>query len=242
MMNMFKVINRSFPAKSLQRFLKSMIIAVCFLFAMQIMIEPAAVAGDGASTKGMKIVPAGKFKFGDEEEGTEEVIDLKAFYIDINEVTNAQYKKFKPDHKFDSGKADHPAANVSWHSADTYCKSLGKRLPNEEEWEKAARGSDARFYPWGEDFDEGFLNSSEGGKNNTSAVGSYTGGKSPYGINDMAGNVREWTADWHNIEKKIYKVMRGGGYQDGEEDVYTFSVKKSIPEDIKAYVGFRCAK
>ena len=58
----------------------------------------------------------------------------------------------------------------------------------------------------------------------------------------MAGNAREWIADWHNIDKKIYKVIRGGGYLDGEEDVYAFSVKKSIPEDIKAYVVFRCAK
>lgn len=239
-MNICKVINRFFRGGPTQKYLMWIMIAACFLFMFQIMLEPAAIAGK-AEPSGMVLVKAGKFKFGDEEEDTNEVIDLKAFYIDINEVTNAQYKKFKPDHKFASDKADHPAVNISWHNAETYCKSLGKRLPSEEEWEKAARGTDGRYYPWGDDFEEAFLNSSEGGKNNTAPVGSYADGKSPYGLNDMAGNVREWTSDWHS-DKKMYRVLKGGGFRDGEEDVYTFSVKKSIPEDVRAFVGFRCAK
>ena len=127
MMNIFKVINISFPAKYIYVYLKPVLITVCFLFAMQILLAPAAEAGDTDPSKGMKIIPAGKFKFGDEDEGDSEVIDRKAFYIDINEVTNAQYKKFSSEHKFASGKADHPVVNVSWHSSDTYCKSIGKK-------------------------------------------------------------------------------------------------------------------
>lgn len=240
-MIIYSVVNRRLTPGSPIKYLNSLIVAVGILFALQLMLEPAAVAGE-AVPKGMAMVKAGKFKFGDEDEGTDEVIELKAFYIDINEVTNSQYKKFKPDHKFSSAKADHPVVNISWHNAVAYCKSIGKRLPTEEEWEKAARGTDGRYYPWGEDFDDAFLNSSEGGKNDTVAIGGYADGKSPYGLNDMSGNVREWTANWHNLDHKVYKVIRGGGYLDGEEDVYTFSVRKSIPDDIKAYVGFRCAK
>lgn len=240
MITMRKVINISFSVMTGKKYLVALITVVSCLFVLQLLVAPAVVAG-GDSADGMKLVPAGKFKFGDEDEGTDEVVDLRAYYIDINETTNAEYKKQNPAHKFPSGKADHPVTNISWHSANTYCKKIGKRLPNEDEWEKAARGTDGRYYPWGEDYDETFLNSSEGGKGGTAAVGSYADGKSPYGINDMSGNVREWVDDWYS-DRQMYRVIKGGGFLDGEEDVYTFSVRKSIPEDIKAYVGFRCAK
>ncbi|MBL7032300.1 MAG: SUMF1/EgtB/PvdO family nonheme iron enzyme [Nitrospira sp.] len=241
MKNLFRWIYREFFNRYLHGYFRLMVTMAAFVFAFQL-VSGFTLDAEAADTDGMVLVKASKFKFGDEEEGTAELIDLKAYHIDINEVTNARYKKFDPDHKFPSGKTDHPVANVSWHSADTYCKSIDKRLPTEEEWEKAARGTDGRYYPWGDDFEEGFLNSSEGGKNDTAPVDSYVKGKSPFGLNDMAGNVREWTADWHNMDNKIYKVIRGGGFKDGEDDVYAFSVKKSIPEDVRAFVGFRCAK
>lgn len=209
---------------------------------------------------GMALVPAGKFLFGDKDEGTQEAIDLKAFYIDKYEVTNEDYKKFKHDHKFPPEKARHPAVNVTWHDANTYCKALGKRLPTEEEWEKAARGTDGRLYPWGKEFDKAKANTREGGvppaqhhdhsaggkqgtasDKGTVAVGSYEAGKSPYGVYDMAGNVREWTDNWFD-DKKIYRSVRGGSYIDDSEAIFTFTVRKSIPEDPKEYVGFRCAK
>jgi formylglycine-generating enzyme required for sulfatase activity len=200
-----------------------------------------ALASD-TTPEGMVLIPAGKFIFGDEDQGTEEEIDLKAFYIDKYEVTNEDYKKFVHDHKFPPGKEKHPVVNVSWHDADTYCKSLGKRLPTEEEWEKAARGTDGREYPWGDGFDSSKLNSRESGINDTTPVGKYEAGKSVYGVYDMSGNVREWTDDWYDIDDRIYKVVKGGSYIDDEESVFTFTVRKSIPEDIKAYVGFRCAR
>lgn len=209
---------------------------------------------------GMVLVPAGKFIFGDKDEGTAETIDIRAFYIDKYEVTNEAYKKVVRNHKFPADKANYPVANITWHDANTYCKSLGKRLPSEEEWEKAARGEDGRPYPWGKEFDKTKANTREGEAPSAPAshqhdhstvrkvetkgtvpVGSYEAGKSPYGVYDMAGNVREWTDGWYD-EKRIYKAVRGGSYIDDEEAVFTFTVRKSIPEDSKAYIGFRCAK
>lgn len=200
-------------------------------------IEHSVMAVD----EGMVLVPAGKFDFGDEDEGTFKKIDIKAFYIDKYEITNEQYRKFKVDHKFPSDKGKHPVTNISWHDANTYCKSIGKRLPTEMEWEKAARGTEGAWYPWGDEFDSEKVNSSESNMETTVPVGKYEEGKSIYGIYDMSGNVREWVDGWFS-KNKIYRVVRGGSYIDDEDSIYTFTRRKSIPEDIKDYVGFRCAK
>lgn len=238
--------------------LLSAVMFISFIVMLHATINTAF--GGHEEGSGMVLVPAGKFIFGDKDEGTEETIDLRAFYIDKYEVTNEAYKKVNHNHKFPADKAKHPVVNVTWHDANTYCKSLGKRLPSEEEWEKSARGTDGRLYPWGKAFDKTKANTREGGapsapvshQHDQSAakkaetkgampVGSYEAGKSPYGIYDMAGNVREWTDGWYD-EKKIYRAVRGGSFIDDSESVYTFTVRKSIPEDSKAYIGFRCAK
>jgi len=213
-----------------------------FLLLITVSFNIHVMAGDEkGAPEGMVLVPAGKFDFGDKDEGGIEKLDLKAFYIDKYEVTNEQYKNYKPTHNFPPDKAKHPATGVSWHDANTYCKTNGKRLPTEEEWEKAARGIDGRAYPWGDDFKAEKLNSKESNIATTAPVGKYEAGKSPYGVYDMSGNVREWTDSWYD-EKKIYKVVRGGSYIDDEDAVFTYTVRKSIPEDAKDYVGFRCAK
>jgi formylglycine-generating enzyme required for sulfatase activity len=238
--------------------LLSAVIIISFVIMLHATIKTAF--GGHEEVPGMVMVTAGKFIFGDKDEGTEETIDLRAFYIDKYEVTNEAYKKVAHDHKFPPDKAKHPVVNVSWHDANTYCKTLGKRLPTEEEWEKAARGTDGRLYPWGKSFDKAKANTREGGAppvpashqhdhsaqkkvetKGAAPVGSYEAGKSPYGVYDMSGNVREWTDGWYD-EKKIYRAVRGGSFIDDAESVYTFTVRKSIPEDSKAYIGFRCAK
>ncbi len=216
------------------------VLVASFLSVMAIHVQTTA-AEKGEKPEGMVLVPAGKFSYGDEDEGTLKTVDLKAFFIDKHEVTNAQYRKFKPEHKFPSNKADHPVSNISWHDADTYCKSVGKRLPTEQEWEKAARGTDGRWYPWGDDFDLNKVNGSEANVGSTTPAGKYDEGKSVYGVYDMSGNVREWVDGWFD-DTKIYRVVRGGGYIDDEDSIYTFTRRKSIPEDVKDYVGFRCAK
>lgn len=207
-----------------------------------LLINTHVMAGhEKDAQEGMVLVPAGKFDFGDEDEGSVEKVDLKAFYIDQYEVTNEQYGNFRHDHKFLPDKAKHPVTGVSWHDANTYCKSQNKRLPTEEEWEKAARGTDGRDYPWGKNFKADKLNSVEANIGTTTPAGKYETGKSVYGVYDMSGNVREWTDSWHD-EGRIYRIVRGGGYIDDEDSVYTFTTRKSIPEDAKEYIGFRCAK
>ncbi|MBI3245402.1 MAG: SUMF1/EgtB/PvdO family nonheme iron enzyme [Deltaproteobacteria bacterium] len=134
------------------------------------------------------------------------MVFLDAFAIDIYEVTVAAYRQCVEAGKCTapntggscnwntSDRAQHPINCVDWSQANAYCRWAGKRLPTEAEWEKAARGTDRRVYPWGNAWDATKANVSTNG---TVAVGSYPAGKSPYGALDMSGNVWEWTADWY---------------------------------------------
>lgn len=198
----------------------------------------------GDAPNEMVRVPAGEFIMGTDErlpdEGPQHRVWLEAFDIDKYEVTNLQYHKFNeatrrrsPTHwrnrTFPGGKADHPVTHVSWKDADAYCRWAGKRLPSEAEWEKAARGSDGRTYPWGNEFDIARANtplrwSAIGRFGDTTPVGSFEGGVSPYGAYDMSGNVWEWTASWYqpypgnNTPSESYgtryKVLKGGSWFD----------------------------
>jgi iron(II)-dependent oxidoreductase len=110
-----------------------------------------------------------------------------------DESSNIVYEngQYKPR----SGYEDHPVTCVSWYGAQAYCQWVGKGLPTEAEWEKAARGTDGRVWPWGNDWDENKVNSRYTGPGSTVAVGSYPDGASPYGCMDMTGNAWEWVAD-----------------------------------------------
>jgi len=194
-------------------------------------------AEDSKAPENMVLVPGGKFLYGENKKET----SLKAFYIDKYEVTNEDYKKIKTEHAFPSKEGKYPVREMSWFDADEYCKGAGKRLPTEEEWEKAARGTTGRKYPWGEKFEAKATNTAEaGGK--VAAVGSFEKGVSPYGVHDMAGNVWEWTDSWFGADKK-YRVMRGGSYfEPGESMAQVTKKLRSIPDDIHEYLGFRCVK
>lgn len=198
----------------------------------------------GDSPNPMALIPEGTFIMGTDnrqpDEGPAHKVTLRAYYIDIYEVTNLQYKHFidethrrSPKHfsnrTYPEGKTDHPVTQVSWKDANAYCRWAGKRLPTDQEWEKAARGKDQRFFPWGNEFNPINANTPQrwgnlGLEGDTTPVGSFNAGVSPYGIFDMSGNVWEWTSSWYqaypgdthiteNYGQK-YKTLKGGSWWD----------------------------
>jgi len=191
-------------------------------------------------------IPALVKKYGGETEWYEQEVpqyevNLPAFEIGRYPVTNREYQAFirgagyRPPaywegDEYPPGKGDHPVVNVTWRDAVAYCRWLNKqtgrsfRLPTEAEWEKAARGSDRRQYPWGDEFDPAKCNIREGGPGGTTPVGQYPEGASPYDILDMAGNVWEWCSSLYksypydpgdgreNPEAEGSRVLRGGAF------------------------------
>lgn len=167
---------------------------------------------------GMVFVPAGEFLMGSDEASAEpgetplRKVFLPAFYIDQFEVTNRRYQEFKQDHRYPPGEETLPVTHVLKREAEEFCRWAGRRLPANAEWEKAARGVDGRIFPWGREFSADRANihrraglaatdgancqlpsaSSSRGK---LAGGSFPKGASPYGCQDMAGNVWEWVSD-----------------------------------------------
>jgi len=219
----------------------------------------------------MILIPAGEFWMGldDKDQPKEKItrgekprhkVYLANYYIDKFEVTNQQYFKFcletghrLPLHlkegKIPSGKENHPVNHINFEDAQAYCQWAGKRLPTEAEWEKACRGNDYRFYPWGNFWQMNLSNNRTSSYEDTVAVGSFPKGASPYGVMDMAGNVWEWTLDWYQSyagsdtvfdETGKSRVTRGGAY------FYSIFLQMCParnplpPNDISEFNGFRC--
>jgi formylglycine-generating enzyme required for sulfatase activity len=194
-------------------------------------------------------IPAGEFLMGDEKRK----VYVDTFRIDKYPVTNVQYRRFveatnhSPPGRWVGGacpaeKALHPVVYVSWDDAVAYAEWAGKRLSTEEEWEKAARGTDGREYPWG-DWKEGRCNTWEVGIHDTIPVGRYSPrGDSPYGCADMAGNVWEWTASsWEPGSSR--RVVRGGSWGDNRDFARCATRRWSGPVTSVLSggdVGFRC--
>jgi formylglycine-generating enzyme required for sulfatase activity len=224
---------------------------------------------------GMAFVPAGEFVMGstgddvrrtaDADEFPQRKVWVDDFYIDVHEVTNAQYKVFvdsmgvRPPPKWENGnygigEDGLPVISISWDEAAAYAKFMGKRLPTEAEWEKAARGTDGRQYPWGNAFDRVHANNGD----RLLPIMSFPEGVSPYGVYDMAGNAAEWVVDRYEAyprteplprdlpdRKEVFKgdrrVYRGGSWNTFPKYLRCSNRESTSPGKRWVYIGFRCA-
>ncbi len=241
-------------------------------------------------------IPEGEYLMGSEAGETNEApahtVTLDDYWLDQTEVTNAMYalcaaagaceppketsSYTRPDYYDDPRYGDYPVIHVDWSMAQVYCAWAGARLPTEAEWEKAARGEDGRFYPWGNDWDvqtrrrlnfadinnpeaTAELNADDGYRD-TAPVGSYPAGRSPFGIDDLAGNVWEWVSDWFDpnyyqhsladdpqgpdeaIPGSEMKVLRGGSWVASQTVFRTSNRNGLEPGQSSTSIGFRCAQ
>ncbi len=248
---------------------------------------PASTTSGSAGAE-MVLVPAGEFGMGcapynhscKKDEKPRHMVYLDAFYIDKTEVTVDQYVACVKDGQctasgtgrrcnYDkSGAGGYPINCVDWNQANAFCRWAKKRLPTEAQWEKAARGTDDRMYPWGnqkatcshavmDNPDFPAYRSDGCGRDMSWPVGSRPAGASPYGALDMAGNLSEWVADYYDegyyensAERNptgpssgSTRVLRGGGYIYWEAPIFRATNRfPNAPGEAKAYWGFRCAR
>lgn len=216
---------------------------------------PAPSPAPAAASGGMVRIAAGSFLMGDDKHSER----VGAFEMDVTEVTVAAYTacvnagRCTPANTGNdfcnwgkSDRANHPINCVDWDQATAYCAWAGKRLPSEQEWEYAARGTDGRTYPWGETtpgsqlcWDGEGSDLGKGNRQSTCPVGSYPRGDSPFGLHDMAGNVWEWTSSGEGAAR----VFRGGGWSfDISSLVRATNRVRGTPTDRSLHVGFRCAR
>jgi len=237
---------------------------------------------EGSFTMGFKI--DNDHVWGDMDEEPVHQVTLSSYWIDKYEVTSSNFSKFLNENKneahrfieitpsvtvqFDDnvyqpreGLENYPVNRVSWFGADAYCKWKEKRLPTEAEWEKAARGTDQRIFPWGNEFPDNSRVTfrrkfSEKGFQVMEPVKGMKNGISPFGVHQMAGNVWEWVSDWFDAtayqdenridpkgpESGISKVLRGGNWYYKAYYMRTTYRFNERPDIFKVWQGFRCAR
>ena len=237
---------------------------------------------EGSFTMGFKI--DNDHEWGDMDEEPVHQVTLSSFWIDKYEVTSSNFTKFLNENKNEAhrfieitpsvtvqfynnvyqprkGLENYPVNRVSWFGADAYCKWKEKRLPTEAEWEKAARGTDQRIFPWGNEFPDNSRVTfrrkfNEKGFQVMEPVEGMENGISPFGVHQMAGNVWEWVSDWFDAtayqdenridpkgpESGISKVLRGGNWYYKAYYMRTTYRFNERPDIFKVWQGFRCAR
>ncbi|NIA16481.1 MAG: SUMF1/EgtB/PvdO family nonheme iron enzyme [Nitrospiraceae bacterium] len=215
-------------------------------------LESGATVEAPTAPEGMVYVPEGVFTMGstvgDPDETPQHKANAGPFFIDKYEVSNAEFQAEFPEFTFKAGR-ENCAAIVTWFQAAEYAERVGKRLPTEREWEKAARGTDGRTFPWGESHDPSFTNWDESDPRGAAPARP----ESPYGCVDMAGGAWEWTADWYqpypgNLAPsdqygELYKVIRGGASFNDVAMTRTTHRYYLPPETTgHLHVGFRCVR
>ncbi|HXG49905.1 MAG TPA: SUMF1/EgtB/PvdO family nonheme iron enzyme [candidate division Zixibacteria bacterium] len=247
----------------------------------------SAGAADRAGSSELVRIPSGSFWMGSDEGSRDERprhrVTLEEFWIDRIPVTNARFSEFMNSAAFaaggrswydvgdndarihrrgekwqaDPGFADHPAVEVSWYGADAFCRWAGGRLPTEAEWEKAARGTDGRKYPWGMEAPDKSRAQFGAGWNETRPAGSFPKGASPYGVLDMAGNVWQWVSSIYapypydaadgreDPRREAVRGTRGGGHDSPAGELTATQRGASLSRNPRSghhNIGFRCAR
>lgn len=217
--------------------------------------------------EGMVVIPGGEFVMGAVEgtsfadESPQHVLRLNAFRLDLREVTASEFALSPipmPAQPEWSSDAANPVVNVTWHEAAEYCEWVDKRLPTEAEWERAARGTDSRAYPWAGAWSPTRANTGVDGDGfeHLAPTGSLPSGLGPEGAFDLSGNAWEWTADWYRKDtyssyrtpnpdgpkQGSHKVARGGSFRSSSATTATSTVRLALPVGTRRDdVGFRCA-
>jgi sulfatase modifying factor 1 len=260
-------------AHNRRRMRKLATLAIAILIPVAIAAYWLVQRGAGSTKDGVSLVriEGGTFTMGDDEFFPLREVFLNPFYIDATEVTTARYAKFlqangslAPPGDWDSvdlkKHGDLPVVGVSWNDAHAYCQWVGRRLPTEAEWERAARDSDQRKYPWGNDepgagkaaYARKAEQAYEGG---LERVGSLEAGRSREGVYDLEGNVSEWVSDWFAESFSVddvrnpkgppsgeKKVIRGSGWHEPVERIGGSRRYQASPDNRTDDVGFRCAR
>jgi formylglycine-generating enzyme required for sulfatase activity/tRNA A-37 threonylcarbamoyl transferase component Bud32 len=264
------------------------VVALAALTAWRFTGRFAAAPADAiqTATGDMRLIPAGEFLFGAdanielpvakpagfEPPNAPQAAILAAFYMDVTEVSNAAYKKFcdatgrrypeppEYDPNYFETKPDYPVVNVSFDDAQAFARWAGKRLPTEQEWEKAARGADGRIYPWGNTASPRMANAQGGqdGFESMAPVAAFAEAASPYGVLNLSGNVWEWTASayrpapqeitninaWRLVANDAaWFVIKGGSLMTPPDDLDLMAFfRGGFPGGLGTpYQGFRCA-